>query len=208
MKQPIHAIGAAPSRWTTERIVGVGFVGLLHVIAIYALVTGLGQKIVTTIQHDLTVTITQEPDRAQPPVAPPKVPQLPLQPQQDTVTPPIVDIAPQGPSPISMVPAQPVNPTAADSAAQGIANTHSTPPYPPIARRLGEQGRVILRLTISPQGAVISADVAQSSGFADLDQSAVSWVITHWRYKPAIQGGSPVQSQTNAAVVFNLRNAG
>jgi len=206
MRQPIHAISAAPSRWTTERIVGFGFVGLLHVIAIYALVTGLTQKIAKYIPHEFTVDFTHQPDKPAHPVVRPQLPPVDLKTTDDTVPPPDIVIDTRTSVPFNFKPRTATS--EADTSAQGIVSTHSTPPYPPIARRLGEQGKVVLRLTISPQGAVVSADVVQSSGFADLDQSAVSWVLAHWRYKPAIRNGSPVQSQTDAAVVFNLRNAG
>ena len=58
---------------------------------------------------------------------------------------------------------------ASDSAAFGVASTHSTPPYPLDARALGHAGTVLLQITISPQGDVVSATVVQSSGFAELD---------------------------------------
>ncbi len=63
-----------------------------------------------------------------------------------------------------------------------------------------------LSLTISPDGNVIAANVAQSSGFPDLDDAAVNWVLGHWKYKPATHLGVAVASQTQAVVVFNLKN--
>ena len=75
------------------------------------------------------------------------------------------------------------------------------------ASRLSQEGKVLLHLTISAEGNVAGASVTQSSGFADLDQSAVAWVLAHWKYKPAIRGGVAVASATDAAVVFSLKNA-
>ena len=94
-----------------------------------------------------------------------------------------------------------------DTYASGVSNTHTIPAYPPLARRLGEQGGVRLSLTISASGDVTGASVVQSSGYPDLDQTAVEWVMSHWRYKPATHGGVAVPSQTLANVVFNLQNA-
>jgi protein TonB len=54
---------------------------------------------------------------------------------------------------------------------------------------------------------VTNAQIEQSSGSNDLDSAAVQWVVAHWRYKPATQNGQPVVSTTEAAVVFNLKNA-
>ena len=207
MKQPFHASPGSASRWTTERIVGVGFVGLLHVVAIYALMTGLAQKIVKIIPRDLTVTMEPVQEQKQQ-VAPPKLPELPSQPMDQSVPPPDIQIAPEVPAQISVAPTPTqVAPAATDTTASGISSTHTTPPYPPMARKMSEQGTVKLRLTISPQGVVTAADVVQTSGFPDLDQTAVSWVVSHWKYKPAVQGGVAVTSTAMAAVVFNLKNA-
>jgi protein TonB len=211
MKQPLHMMMAPSSRWTPERIVGVGFVGLLHVIAVYALVTGLAQKIVRVVQPDLIVTMDPVQEQKQQQVTPPKLPDLPSTPQDQAVMPPEIVIASDTPAQISLPPTQPTQPTTPsvpDTIASSISSTHTTPPYPGMARKLGEQGTVKLRLTISPQGIITGADVVQSSGFADLDQTTVSWVMSHWKYKPAVQGGAAVTSTTLAAVVFNLKTAG
>jgi TonB family protein len=64
---------------------------------------------------------------------------------------------------------------------------------------------VLLRLTISPNGDVVAADIARTSGFAELDAQAASWVLAHWKYKPAIVSGVAVTSQTQAAVKFDLK---
>ncbi len=44
MRQPIHAINGGHREMTPERIVGIGFVALLHVVAVWAIVNGLMQK--------------------------------------------------------------------------------------------------------------------------------------------------------------------
>jgi len=88
----------------------------------------------------------------------------------------------------------------------GIAATHTTPPYPPIARRLGVEGQVTLRLTVLADGRVGEADVVTSSGRDDLDQTARQWIVAHRAYKPAIENGVPAVSHILANVVFSLKN--
>ena len=63
---------------------------------------------------------------------------------------------------------------AGSSAANAIrANgTIDTPPYPPISRENGEEGRVVLKIMVSPEGKVTNVGVAKSSGFARLDRAA------------------------------------
>jgi|WetSurMetagenome_2_1015567.scaffolds.fasta_scaffold165729_1 periplasmic protein TonB len=91
-------------------------------------------------------------------------------------------------------------------AAQSIAATHTKPPYPPIEQRLGITGAVQLRLTISAEGAVTGAEVTRSSGSAGLDRAAQTWVLAHWRYRPALRGGAAVASTTQVLIRFDLEN--
>ena len=89
-------------------------------------------------------------------------------------------------------------------APMAIMSTHTVPPYPPIARRIGAEGTVTLRLTVSAEGRVIQAEVVTSSGQGDLDQTARQWILAHWAYKPALENGVPVASQVMAMVTFSL----
>ena len=209
MQQPIHAIAQPAARWTTERVVGVGFVGVLHVIAITAILTGLAPTITRIIEKPIhlmpTNTETVIPLKPPQPLKDKDLPKL-----KDTVaTPePHFKIAQDDTNTVSAANTNTATqPQPPDTSASGIANTHSIPDYPPLARRLGEQGSVRLSLTISAAGDVTGATVVQSSGFPDLDQTAVDWVVGHWKYNPAIRGGIAAPSQTLAMVVFNLQNA-
>jgi TonB family protein len=53
----------------------------------------------------------------------------------------------------------------------------ATPLYPLVARQTGESGRVTVRISLNPDGSVSGAGVLTSSGFADLDQSAVNAAV-------------------------------
>ncbi|WP_313952842.1 TonB family protein, partial [Accumulibacter sp.] len=46
------------------------------------------------------------------------------------------------------------------------------PVYPESSRRLGEEGRVLLRIRVSAQGLPTSVEIKQSSGFRRLDEAA------------------------------------
>jgi len=176
----------------------------LHVVFVWALVTGMVQKIVKAIPHELQVDVVTTPDKQE---AAPSLPKL-VQPSPSDVPNlpvPVIDIQPTA-APITAT-TSPSQAQPGDSAVSGLLGTHTTPPYPDVARRLGEQGQVLLHLTISAQGDVVAATVAQSSGFADLDQSAVAWVVAHWKYKPAIQNGVAVVSVADAIVKFDLTRA-
>jgi periplasmic protein TonB len=94
-----------------------------------------------------------------------------------------------------------------DRAPVSVMPTHTVPPYPVIARRLGVEGKVTLRLTVLIDGHVGKAEVVISSGREDLDQTAQAWIVAHWLYKPALDKGEPAVTQTLATVVFSLTNA-
>lgn len=89
--------------------------------------------------------------------------------------------------------------------ARAIAATHTIPEYPFVSRRLREQGTLRLKLTVDDKGLVTEAIVVNSSGFQRLDEAAVSWVKTHWRYTPARQGPKAVPSFADAIVEFRLQ---
>ena len=87
------------------------------------------------------------------------------------------------------------------------SSTHTVPPYPPIARRMGAEGKVTLRLTVSAEGRVTQAEIVTSSGREELDQAAQAWIVAHWTYRPARTTGPPVASQVLATVTFSLADA-
>ena len=212
MKQPIHAISQS-SGMTPERVVGIGFVVLLHVLAISAIVSGLGQKILRAVDPPPLTLVMPRVDHPPPPPPPVKAPEvtLPRAPVSATIPPPQFTIAdettPRIPGQVATLQPLPEHFAIADTAVSGVGSTHTIPPYPMTAVRLSEEGRVMLHLTITAEGSVASASVTQSSGFIDLDQSAIAWVLAHWKYKPATRGGVAVASATDAAVVFSLKNA-
>ncbi|HEY1630958.1 MAG TPA: energy transducer TonB [Rhizomicrobium sp.] len=85
-----------------------------------------------------------------------------------------------------------------------VASTHTIPPYPSLDTRLGHEGQVTLVISLDAGGAIAGATVVKSSGYDSLDDAAVAWVKSHWRYKPATKGGVAVPSTTRATVVFHL----
>jgi TonB family protein len=64
------------------------------------------------------------------------------------------------------------------------------PEYPPISQTLGEQGPVVLRLLVAPNGVVIRGEVGASSGFQRLDQAALD-ALSECRFNPAMIDGKP-----------------
>ena len=202
-------LSSRSSGMTPRRAMIIGGVALLHVAAIWGLMNGMIGKVMDAVRPPIVVVkIEKTVDPKTDPVPPKPVLQQPAQPRQVTVQPPIIDIVNTDPDVIRLPPT-PVNPQppVADSGAAGLTNTHTTPPYPSEARVMAHQGTVLLQMAVTAQGDVASATVVSSSGFAELDQAAIVWVVGHWKYKPAIRDGNAVPSQTQAAVRFDLKSA-
>ncbi|WP_041676385.1 energy transducer TonB [Ramlibacter tataouinensis] len=124
------------------------------------------------------------PDPLPAPAAPTAVavPQPPAPPVAAPVAAPEPAPAPPAPAPA------PATVELPSSSADYLQNPK--PPYPPASKRLGEQGKVVVRVLIGTDGTAQKAELRQSSGFDRLDQTALSTVLK-WRYVPGKRGGVP-----------------
>lgn len=86
---------------------------------------------------------------------------------------------------------------------QPYALTAPVPPYPPLARREGTEGKVKLKVLISEEGRVTGVSLFRSSGSPLLDQSALE-TLEKWRFSPAMQNGRRVAAWVVVPVVFSL----
>lgn len=78
------------------------------------------------------------------------------------------------------------------------------PQYPRISRRLGEKGRVLLKVLVSPDGRAEQVKVNQSSGFARLDAAAQD-AVEKWMFVPAKLGERSIRAWVNVPIVFTLK---
>jgi periplasmic protein TonB len=77
------------------------------------------------------------------------------------------------------------------------------PAYPPLSRRLREEGKVVLRVLIETDGTASRAEIRSSSGYERLDQAARQAVLK-WRYVPARRNGVPEAMWFDIPVNFVL----
>lgn len=203
----------------------VGF----HVLGLWALQTGLLRRAVELV---VPVQVMAEfIELPQPQVTPtPPPPQSQPAPVPKRVTPPVPRPAPQPvaiadptPSPTAatgitepqppapppqtpMVVAEPAPPAPPkielpSSSADYLNN--APPPYPPLSKRLGEQGKVIVRAFIEVNGTASKAEIRTSSGYERLDQTALQTVLK-WRYIPGKRAGVPEAMWFNIPINFVL----
>jgi len=76
------------------------------------------------------------------------------------------------------------------------------PEYPQLARRLGKEGRVLLRLHIDETGRLINLEIVERAGYG-FDEAALS-AIRASSFKPATKDGIPVPSIVYLPVRFVL----
>lgn len=223
---------AAPNLLATHRnAVIAGGVVLFHAAALWALQAGLLRRAVevivpATILSEIIAPVPQpqppvpqpRPQPAQPVKKAAPVPDKPVTPAPQPA--PLAQAAPSpAPSPNAptAVPAAPapvaaVAPAVAAPPAPARVELPSSsadylnnpkPAYPPLSKRLGEQGKVVVRVFIAADGTAQQAQIHQSSGFDRLDQAALTTVLK-WRYVPGKRAGVPEAMWFNVPINFVL----
>lgn len=239
------------------RLFPLGAIILLHVAALYALLTGMQRPempptvpreiIATMITPQAAPTPVQQPAPPQPQPVPrpaPKVVEKPapkavekpapairkpsppktapvLEPTEKSIStpeqPPAAAPAPAAPEPQAAAaqpaPAAPPAPSAPPApAAPAQPKTISgveyiqppQPDYPPIAKRMGEEGKVMLRVLVSDRGRPEKVDVQKSSGFARLDEAARQAAMRAM-FKPHLEDGKPVAVYALIPINFSIQ---
>lgn len=79
------------------------------------------------------------------------------------------------------------------------------PVYPAIARRSGDQGTVMLKVLVNPEGAPVRVELDQSSGSKPLDSAALD-AVKSWRFVPARRGTQNIEGWVRVPVVFRLES--
>jgi protein TonB len=77
--------------------------------------------------------------------------------------------------------------------------------YPAGARDRGEQGRVVLRVTIAADGRLLDAYIAQGSGFPDLDAATIDMARRAAPYPPLPRALGAERASFNVPVIFGIR---
>jgi protein TonB len=200
-----------------KHISGIAIVILLHVVVGYALLTGLGKKIVEVIKQPLETKIIEEikkpPPDVPPPPPPPKLqappppfvppPEIQIATPPPPVAPPITVQSSTPPPPQAFVPQAPAPPAPPVQASpvrkEFKAAYRVEPSFPPQAIRQGISGRVIAWVHVAPAGNVTQVEVKQSSN--RLFDREVIRALSQWKFNP-----EPVGFIGEYEIVFNLKD--
>jgi periplasmic protein TonB len=196
---------ARQQRDPTRHMVGIGVVILLHVLVIWALMSGLGQNVIQIIKKPLNATIIEEiklPPPPPPPPPPPKkiveppkvpppidtyVPPPDIPPPVTQVAPPITAVTPAPPPQEYKIEAPPpvvVQAPPKPAVRRGIAKiSGDDPSYPREAIRAGVQkGRVVARLSIDESGKVTDVNIISSDPRGVFDK-VVRAALETWKFR-------------------------
>ena len=207
----------APTPGLSRNAVIILSVVLFHAVALWALQTGLLRRaaeivIPAQVLAEFITPPAPEAKEPPPPVPPPPkpVPRQPVVRQQaprpvakpDPLPAPNapMGVAEAVPAPVTEAPPTPAAPPAPPSppapprielpsSNAGYLN-NPKPTYPAISRRLGEQGKVVLRVFIDAEGSPQQIEIRQSSGYERLDQQALD-AVRRWRFVPGKRNGVP-----------------
>lgn len=208
---------------STNRLVSIIIVILLHAFLGYALVTGLAYDAVKSIKEKMTVVDVKEeepPEEEEPPPEPEKQIEPPVvspPPLVRTVTPPPQITTVQNPPPAAPIvptaappappPPPPPAPTGPTSGAQpkgNPGNWANTNDYPSRALQQEREGTTGFRVTVGTDGRVIDCQITSSSGHPDLDAATCTNVKRRARFAPALQNGQPVQGSYSNRVRWQI----
>lgn len=209
-----------------RRLATVTAVLLMHIALLWALQSGLIRRAVEVVipVEVLSEFMATEPAKAStPPAAKPaqRPPEPQVHPQPAPVAQSIapVQAAPAAPAPVSAptatveapvvsaapaaAPSPPAPPRIELPSSDAAYLNNPKPAYPALSRRLGEQGKVVVRVLIGVDGRAQQVEIRSSSGYDRLDQAALA-TVRSWRYVPGTRNGIAEAMWFNVPINFIL----
>jgi protein TonB len=130
-------------------------------------------------------------------ISEPPVTRAPVEP----VAPPVA-IAPSAPA----APPAPPAPPQPRTVTSGIEYLQPPQPdYPAVSRRMGEEGKAVLRILVNDKGRPERIEVQKSSGSTRLDEAARQ-SVSRAVFKPFIEDGKPVAAYAIVPIKFQLNS--
>lgn len=211
---------------SSNRLVSIIIVVLLHAFLGYALVTGLAFEAVQKVKEKLNVVDVKEeepPEEEEPPpppekieTAPPPVTQSPIPLPSPNVSPPSppvppapFDPRPPAPNVPPAPPPPPPPPPAVDKSkparpSNSPGSWANSADYPDSEIRAKKEGTTSFRVTVGPNGRVIEC-TGGGSGSARLDSIACTKIKARARFTPALdKDGNPTTGSYSNSIRWVL----
>lgn len=226
--QPSEHPALAQRAWQLVAVVGL-HVG----VAVCLMHTQINKTTMEPVPLRMEVRAIEMPPSPLPQVAQPEVPKPVAAPPKPmpTVAPP-VKRRPQPPAPAPVLAAAPSTeaapstfataPTPAAPVKEAVASPeppapvavqgprfdadylqNPAPAYPPVSRRMREEGKVLLLVRVSTTGSPEHIQIKQGSGFPRLDEAALD-TVQRWSFVPARRGEETVVANVIVPIVFRL----
>lgn len=169
---------AQQQRQPGKHVTGITVVLVLHVIVVYALVTGLARKAMDVIKQPMTTKVIEEVKKPPPPDTPPPPPPKLVQiiptfvpPPEVQISSPVQQVVISNPTPVAPpvyappkpVVAAPPAPPSVGTACPNSQQIRTEIKYPAAARKDGIQGDVLVEFTVATNGEIKDVDVKSSS---------------------------------------------
>jgi protein TonB len=210
-----------------KKFFGLGVVIAFHIVLGWALMNGLGSKIVKMVQKPMEAIVKEvEPPPPPPPDTPPPPPPKVVTPPPPFIPPPEVQVAPQTPSPNAISTVSNVKPEGntmtktvapVSDAPKAVAapvyvaakidfeQAGCKPDYPRSSLRNEETGVTTLSVTTGADGSVTAVNIVKSSGFRGLDNAVRAQLLAgSCKNKPGTIDGKPQETTTQVQYVWKL----
>jgi protein TonB len=202
---------------------GLAVIVLAHLLVAFALLQ-LQVIPLPVPMSNLMVHLIAPPEEIRPheeikPPEPQKPRPRPVEKHPEPISQPVVLAVPQAspsPSPVVVPPpppvVEPLPPIVAPPAPAAIVKPrfdadyldNPRPVYPALSRRMGEEGRVVLRVQVAANGHPADVALHASSGSPRLDQAALD-TVRHWKFVPARRGDEAIAASVLVPIVFTLK---
>jgi protein TonB len=177
----------------------------VHVIIIWALISGLAQKATAYVMEPMNASLIEEITH----IPKPEIPKPKITPKiyvaKSELKPPISSTPMQATSepPPPSAPASPPAAPVLTGAKIDMSGGCQTPRYPESARLAGESGAVTVGFLIGVDGRIKDNKILASSGFRDLDIAAKD-ALELCRFRPGTENGQFVESWAKVRYVWRL----
>ena len=217
----------ADQEMSNSRIISIIIVALIHVLAVWLLISGLAiSAFKEVVERVTTVDVTEpeeEPEEPPPPPPPDEFapPPVVVPPAPFSFTPPATTTTidepppprpvetrvPPAPAPAGPPPAPPPPSRARGATPDGQSRWASriSNNYPSRAVRQEIEGNVGVSVQIGPDGRVTACSVSASSGSDILDEAACDGMQRYARYNAALDdAGNPTSGRDSMTIVYRL----